>query len=132
VQQLVTEGYDVFLARRALAFSGMTMDDARAILLADKLDEEEEMRTIAISAASEKESEQEMETVAVDANFDPAPIGVESPAAAPASSTQRAQRQQLPATAKKEDVVFEATTAQIQKLVIESPVPVLLDMHAEW
>ena len=38
----------------------------------------------------------------------------------------------LPRALTKEDVVFEATTAQIQELVIESPVPVLVDVHAEW
>ena len=38
----------------------------------------------------------------------------------------------MPPPAKKEDVVFEATTDQIQELVLESPVPVLVDFHAEW
>ena len=37
----MSEGYEnTFLVRRALAFSDGSMDDARAILLADKLDEE--------------------------------------------------------------------------------------------
>ncbi|OEU21643.1 hypothetical protein FRACYDRAFT_287510, partial [Fragilariopsis cylindrus CCMP1102] len=38
----------------------------------------------------------------------------------------------MPKPAKREDVIFEATTAQIQELVLESPVPVLLDIYADW
>jgi thioredoxin-like negative regulator of GroEL len=38
----------------------------------------------------------------------------------------------LPTPALKEDVVFEATTAHLQELVFESPVPVLLDIYADW
>ena len=34
--------------------------------------------------------------------------------------------------ANKADVVFEATAAQVQELVLESPVPVLLDVYADW
>ena len=29
-------------------------------------------------------------------------------------------------------MVFEATAAQVQELVLESPVPVLLDVYADW
>lgn len=32
----------------------------------------------------------------------------------------------------RETVVFEATAADLQHLVIESPVPVLLDVYADW
>jgi thiol:disulfide interchange protein len=38
----------------------------------------------------------------------------------------------VPKEAKKEDVVFEATTDQLQELVLESEVPVLLDVYADW
>lgn len=34
--------------------------------------------------------------------------------------------------AKKEDCVFEVNTSNLQKIVIESPVPVLLDLYADW
>ncbi|CAM9418711.1 unnamed protein product [Chrysoparadoxa australica] len=37
-----------------------------------------------------------------------------------------------PPPAKREDVVFDVTDETLQKLVIESPVPVLLDVHADW
>ena len=124
----MSEGYDKFLSRRALAFSDMNMDDARAILLADKLDEEEEMRNN--NAQANSAMTEPMKTVTVDANFDPSSIGIKSPAPAPAPAALAGQ--QMPKPARKEDVVFEATTSQIQELVIESPVPVLLDIHAEW
>jgi thioredoxin len=38
----------------------------------------------------------------------------------------------MPPPAKKEDVVFEVTASNFQKLVLESPVPVLLDVYADW
>ena len=97
--------------------------------MAEKLDEEEEQRN-ASAASQQQEPEPEMKTVTVDSNFDPATIGVKSTPATPQPSTSAADK--MPSPAKKEDVVFEATTAEIQKLVIESPVPVLLDIHAEW
>jgi hypothetical protein len=37
-----------------------------------------------------------------------------------------------PTPAKKEDCVFEVTAANFQKLVLESPVPVLVDVYADW
>lgn len=37
-----------------------------------------------------------------------------------------------PTPAKKEDCVFEVTSANFQKLVLESPVPVLVDVYADW
>jgi hypothetical protein len=128
VKQLVNEGYeDTFMVRRALAFADNNIEDARAILLAEKLDQEEEERSARQQASLEPEP---MKTVTVDANFDPATIGVTpSPAKAPAPASAP---DAMPPPAKKQEVVFEATTAQIQELVIESPVPVLLDIHAEW
>ncbi|CAM9521501.1 unnamed protein product, partial [Hapterophycus canaliculatus] len=37
-----------------------------------------------------------------------------------------------PTPAKREDVVFEVTDKTLQKVVLESPVPVILDVYAEW
>eukprot|EP00903_Cladosiphon_okamuranus_P011557 g10877.t2 len=37
-----------------------------------------------------------------------------------------------PTPAKREDVVFEVTDKTLQKVVMESPVPVILDVYAEW
>jgi len=38
----------------------------------------------------------------------------------------------LPTPAKKEDVVFQVSAANFQSLVLESPVPVVLDVYADW
>ncbi|KAL7499143.1 hypothetical protein ACHAWT_007515 [Skeletonema menzelii] len=126
VQQLVSEGFDMFFARRSLAFSGMDIDNARAILVADAEDEEAEaaaqQQAVAAAEAAAAKEEPKMKTVTVDypTNFDPV-----APAPKP-------QEQKPPPPAKKEDVVFECTVEDIQKLVIESPVPVLLDIYADW
>jgi len=127
VQQLVDEGWGKFMARRALAFAERNVADARAILMADKLDEEEEE---AAAAAAEQQAQQNaapFKTVNVDANFDPTQMGN-----AAGSSNTAASSSPSPKPATKESVVFEATTAQIQELVLESPVPVLLDIYADW
>ena len=124
----------------------MNVEVARAILIADEEDykeeeehfaklqaehEEEEKRAM-LRAESEqrKKEEAQMKTVNVDANFDPtksaASMGIEGAQAAPAVP------QGAPKPSKKEDVVFQATAENIQKLVLESPVPVLLDVYADW
>ena len=58
----------------------------------------------------------------VDSDFDPTKVAPEAAAAAPPAG--------VPPPAKKSDVIFEATAADIQELVLESPVPVLLDVYA--
>ena len=154
VKQLVSEGYDAFLCRRALAFAEGNMDDARAILIADKLDAEEAAAEEAAAAAANAGDDEDAEYLAqlraerqaseppamveVKTNFDPAAaagtvggVGAGGAAAAPPKNTA-APPQGMPPPAAKEKVVFEATTAQIQELVLESDVPVLLDIHAEW
>ena len=67
-----------------------------------------------------------MKTVTVEYPKDFDPLASAATAAAPQP------QQQKPTPAKKSDVVFEGTTADLQKLVIESPVPVLLDVYADW
>lgn len=109
-----------------------------AILIADEEDakeEEEEMARIEAEREEEqkraqlrseaKEQELEMKTVSVDANFDPTKIATGGP-------QQSSAPKGAPSPAKKEDVVFEATAANIQKIILESPVPVILDVYAEW
>eukprot|EP00957_Ditylum_brightwellii_P072548 5513085-Ditylum_brightwellii.AAC.1 len=139
------------IVRRALAFAEMNVGDARAILLADREDEEIEIkeREEAEKAAAEEEAarakiraESEMKTVTVDANFDPTALpgsGGTSDAASmgmpgilPQRRQQQQQQQNFPKEANKADVVFEATTADLQRLVMESPVPVLIDVYADW
>ena len=130
VQQLVSEGNDLFLSRRALAFAEMNMDDARAILLADAEDlrEEQQEQEIEQQAATPAPKANDFKTVTVNSNFDPTKVGAGGASSAAAPPTPSG----APKPAKKSDVVFEATTAQIQELVLESPVPVLLDVYADW
>lgn len=119
MKQLESEGYNTFFSRRSLAFADMNVDNARAILIADQEDED----------AAQKELEQQeapMKTVTVEYPKDFDPLASAATAAAPQP------QQQKPTPAKKSDVVFEGTTADLQKLVIESPVPVLLDVYADW
>jgi thioredoxin 1 len=129
VQLLVAEGYDSFFVRRALAFADRNVEDARAILLADKMDEEEEaaaesakieQANIAARTEEKKKIESSFKTVNVEAGFDPSKIGTKQ------------QEPTIPKAASRESVIFEATAAQIQELVLESPVPVLLDIYADW
>ena len=147
VQKLVTEGHDIFLARRALAFAEESMDDARAILEADQNDAaeeerfQEEVKSISkeeISIVSDKLELQEndlsklspVETVDEDADLDPSSTG-DLPSVGYKQDSSKST-ESLPPPAKRSDVVFEATSAQIQELVLESPVPVLLDAYAPW
>ena len=124
VQTLVEEGYDMFLSRRALAFAEDNLEDARAILLADQMDEEAE--------EEEKQKQQaEPDFVEVKANFDPTQLPT-SPQATSNQPAKETTSDGLPKPAAKESVVFEASTDQIQELVLESPVPVLLDVYADW
>jgi thiol-disulfide isomerase/thioredoxin len=113
VKQLTAEGFDPFLSRRALAFAEMDLDNARAILLADQEDEETDQEATQPASG--------FKTVAVNTNFDPTQM-----------DAQESQKPREPTPAKKSDVIFEATASQIQELVLESPVPVLLDVYADW
>jgi len=158
VQTLVKEGFDVFMSRRALAFSDKNLDDARAILLAEQLDAEEEEAENAAAADAPTESEgisfepmaaaptpAPMESsasmptsmptsndfVEVKSNLDPTKLPTTS-APTPAPPTESATNSPMPKAARKEDVVFECTTDQLQEIVLESPVPVLLDVYADW
>lgn len=126
VQQLASEGYggDIFLIRRALAFADGNLDDARAILQAemdemDEVEEEEENR-------QQKEIGSGFQTVTVDANFDPTAMEDTT------TATQPKQSSETPTPAPRDEVIFEATTDQVFELVLQSPVPVLLDIYADW
>lgn len=142
VKKLVEEGHEVFLARRALAFADENMDDARAILEADRIDAaEEERREEEAKSNSEKEVGQlkedsvapktpELKTINVDSSFDPTSGNL--PSRGNEIPKENPSPESLPPPASKTDVVFEATTSQIQELVLESPVPVLLDAYAPW
>jgi len=145
VEQLVQEGYDAFLSRRALAFAENNMDDARAILIADQMDAEEEEAEEAAAAAKEEsppvdEEEEVMaqlreEAAAAKKQKQPDLVEIKTdfdPLATAPKADPNPPGDMMPKPAAKETVVFEATTAQLQELVLESPVPVLLDIYADW
>jgi len=133
------------LSRRALAFADMNIDVARAILIADEEDAQMEEEQAEAEMARRMEAEQrkeeerqkrleedeqqrkleqaQMKTVRVDANFDPTQG---QPRSLPGTS------QGIPKAVKKENVVFQGTAKNLQELVLESPVPVLLDVYADW
>jgi thioredoxin len=134
-----------------LAFADMNIDVARAILIADEEDakeeeeeqqeqmarlqaeqqEEEKRATLREEAQQRKYQEAQMKTVNVDADFDPTkPIASSSVTTTAAAAM--APPQGAPKPAKKDDVVFQGTAKNIQEVVLESPVPVLLDVYADW
>jgi thiol-disulfide isomerase/thioredoxin len=140
VRTLIDEGHtDAFLVRRALAFADMNVDDARAILIADRDDgiEEEEENDRRRREEEHEDEREEMRTVTVDypEDFDPLTAGAVAAAsvsAAASSSSSALPSPTKPPPAKIEDVVFEGTAEELHRLVIESPVPVLLDVYADW
>ena len=150
----------MLLSRRALAFADMNVDDARAILIADEEDEQlDKQREEEARAAYEEEqarlklreemdakraAEANMKEIKVDAGFDPTRpaggVGMDAAAAAGlglgasgvGNAAGASKPAGMPGPAKKEDVVFDITTDQIQEIIMESPVPVLLDVYADW
>mmetsp|Transcript_30691 Transcript_30691/g.34981 ORF Transcript_30691/g.34981 Transcript_30691/m.34981 type:complete len:750 (-) Transcript_30691:24-2273(-) len=132
VKQLVSEGHELFHARRALVYAEGNMENARAILEADKIDAaEEEDERKKIEEETEAEIQPELTNIDVDPGFDPVTNNLPS-AVKEAPKSESPEDTTPPPEAKKTDVVFEATASQIQDLVLESPVPVLLDAYAPW
>jgi thioredoxin-like negative regulator of GroEL len=149
VLMLMSEGYDKFMSRRALAFADGAVDNARAILAADQLDAEEAAAEEEQQLeAAETENEDEADALAqlraesatnpfveVNSNFDPTGADGASNLSKQPPPTQQQKSpspEGMPTPAAKNRVVFEATTEQIQELVLESDVPVLLDVYADW
>ena len=121
VQQLLTEGFENrFLVRRALAFADQNLEDARAILQAEMdEEEEEEEEPVGVAPIKPMNVESSFKTVNVEAGFDPT---------APPPAAEQAP----PAPASRESVVFDVTTAEVFDVALQSPVPVLLDIYADW
>ena len=61
-------------------------------------------------------------------------MGTSTSSSSSSSAAQQSsqQPQTPPPPAKKEDVIFQATSETLQELILESPVPVLLDVYADW
>jgi len=68
-----------------------------------------------------------------DPRAKPSPNAKASPSPRTSTSTSGKTSTEPKVTpARKEDVVFEVTSDTFQKLVIESPVPVIVDVYADW
>lgn len=149
VQTLTNEGHSTFLSRRALAFAEDDLEDARAILVADLMDDDEDRRLreeTAVVADDDGDADMDAESptharespdfVEVKSNFDPTKLpttgSADSSSTTAAGGGNTKPDNTMPKPAPKESVVFEATTAQLQELVLESPVPLLLDIYADW
>ena len=61
-----------------------------------------------------------------------AAVSKATPAVGAGKSSSSSAQTPAPKPAKKEDVVFQVTAATFQQVVLESPVPVLLDIYADW
>ncbi len=130
MKELQSEGFqNVSFIRRALAFADNNVEDARAILQAEEQDAEIEEQEAAAAKQKQQEEQQKNKaaaasppqpTIAIDVptNFDPA---------ASASSSATIPQPQKPA-----EVIFDVTASNFQELVLDSPVPVLLDVYADW
>jgi len=113
MQTLLDEGkYDKTMIQRALALSENNLLNARAILDAELEEEEEE-------EIQQRQDEEPLPTITVDvpANFDPAA----------SSSTPPVQQ-----NSHEYPLVFDVTLENLQSVVMESPIPVLIDVYATW
>ncbi|GAB5032095.1 thioredoxin [Nannochloropsis oceanica] len=106
VEEMVKEGWDEDVARQAL------------------LAQREKSKNTPAAAV----------TVATTTAAAPTPTPPASAAKKPAAPAKKKAGPAKPSVlaVKREDVVFESTEADLQSLVIESPVPVLLDVYADW
>jgi thiol-disulfide isomerase/thioredoxin len=128
---LLAEGkYEKSRIQRALALTDNDIPNARAILDAELEDE-------AIEAENYVDDNTAMPTVNIPANFDPTTLHPFMPASSSSSSstTEKTLRDFTSANAATDDdmlLVVNATSDNIQRLVLESPLPVLLDVYANW
>jgi thioredoxin-like negative regulator of GroEL len=137
VKQLVEEGFDSFSVVTALAFAELDIDNARAILIADQMDEEGGRRRSTQQQQLEQQQQaknanaepvrQEMKTVKVDSNSIQ-PKGTHLPRITERSPTATVQASQA---SEKSDVVFEATAATVQELVLSHQYR-YFDIYAPW
>jgi len=128
---LLAEGkYEKSRIQRALTLTDNDVPNARAILDAELEDE-------AIEAENYVDDNAAMPTVNIPANFDPTALHPFMPTSSSLSSstTEKTVRDFTSANAATDDdmlLVVNATSDNIQRLVLESPVPVLLDVYANW
>ena len=114
VKGMVDNGWEEVVARQAL-MAQWTIDQRKTLGVNTTIDPEimASIRPTLKKASEEKTFEKK-----------------EGKSGAAAVSKQKTGSQ--PKAAKKEECVFDITAANFQKLVIESPVPVILDVYADW
>ena len=111
VSEMLESGWDEVVARRAL-LAQWTLDQRKAIGVN--------------STTLTPEALAEIRPTLRRLNETKAPYQDGAKPQPPRSSNNKSK------SAKKEDCVFEVTSSNFQKIVLESPVPVVLDVYADW
>jgi len=122
VQTLHKEGIcqDMYVIRRALAFCDNDIDNARALLIAELEEEEEELEAQNAKEDTSADASPVLPTISINSDIDPTKL-----------PNQQQQQQQT----NKEDRstwIYNVTTSTIQSKVLDSKKPVLLDIYAPW
>jgi len=69
-----------------------------------------------------------VKSINVNANFDPTKPSTTTPK----TPTPKPKPDGTPPPALKKDVIFEVTSSTLRSLILNSPVPILLDVYADW
>jgi thioredoxin len=137
VKDMIDSGWEEIVARQALLAQwnidqrkamGGTVNVSTEVLQSlrptlHKANETKSSSSVGASDGSKRSSSSSSSTVTATAKN-------KSSSSAAASSTSSTPA--IPKPAKKEDVVFDVTGTNFQKIVLESPIPVLLDIYADW
>mmetsp|Transcript_31174 Transcript_31174/g.52609 ORF Transcript_31174/g.52609 Transcript_31174/m.52609 type:complete len:877 (+) Transcript_31174:43-2673(+) len=122
VQDMVKNGWEEVVARQAL-LAQWSIDQRKAAGGNVTIDEQV-LQSIKPSLRKVNETTESGKTSTASAT------GISSKSSK--SAATKPKQQEGPPPAKKEDVVFDVTASNFQKVVLESPVPVLVDVYADW
>lgn len=130
VQDMLQNGWEEIVARQAL-LAQWTLDQRKSLGFNDTFTREH-LDKIRPTLKQNNDSRQSLNKE-LDNDSKAVPDDAAAAASTTAKKTKDASKKKAePKPAKKEDVVFEVTAATFQKVVLESPVPVLLDVYADW
>ena len=118
VDEMVSQGWDELVARQAL-LAQWTIDQRRASGMNTTV-EASTLEKIKPTLKQEKKQQPNTNT------------NTKTKTKSKASNKTSKKEPTKPKPAKKEDCVFDVTIANFQQVVLESPVPVLLDVYADW
>ena len=144
VKDMIDSGWEEIVARQALLAQwnidqrkamGGTVNVSTEVLQSlrptlHKANETKSSSSVGASDGNKRSSSSSSSSSTVTATATATAKNKSSSSAAVASSTSSTPA--IPKPAKKEDVVFDVTGANFQKIVLESPIPVLLDIYADW